>query len=91
MVYEKPTVTTEKIATDPPLEKPEAALILVAVLVAVDAGTWVWATRRITRATHSTTRSTASNLGPSRLPLRVVVLPAASAPRPRRSALIQIR
>jgi hypothetical protein len=90
MEYEKPTVTAEKIATDPPLEQP-AALILVAVLVVADAGTWVWATRRITRATHSSTRSAASNHDRARLPLRVVVLPAESAPRPRGSGLIQIR
>jgi hypothetical protein len=88
MEYEKPTVTAEKIATDPPLQQP-AAFFFIAVLAAVDAGTWVWATRRITRATHSSTRGAASNLGAARLPLRVVVLPA--APRPRRSALIQIR
>jgi hypothetical protein len=84
MVYEKPTLTTELV--EPGAEpQPAAAFILIAVLVAVDAGTWVWATRRITRATHSV-----AGFGPSRPALRVVVLPGASVPRHQRSSLIQI-
>lgn len=86
MEYEKPTLTTERIATDPPLQYP-VGFFFVAAVAAADVGVWVVATRRITRATHSS----GSMLGPARMPLRVVVLPAASTPRHRRSGLVQIR
>ena len=86
MEYERPTLTTERIATDPPLQYP-VGFFFVAAVAAADVGVWVVATRRITRATHSS----ASSLSAARQPLRVVVLPGASVPRSRRSSLIQIR
>ena len=84
MVYEKPTLTTELVAID---AQPQQAIgfFFVAAVAAADVGVWVIATRRITRATHST-----AGFAPSRPPLRVVVLPGASVPRPQRSSLIQI-
>ncbi len=84
MVYEKPTVTTELIETG---ARPQQVIgfFFVAAVAAADVGTWVIATRRITRATNSV-----AGLSPARPPLRVVVLPGASVPRRQRSSLIQI-
>ncbi len=85
MVYEKPTVTTELVATD---AQPQQAIgfFFVAAVAAADVGVWVVATRRINQATHS-----AAALMSIRPPLRVVVLPGASVPRPQRSSLVQLK
>ena len=76
MTYEKPMVTTTVAPLDPltPQLAAPGIFLLVAVLAA-DAGTWIWATRRITRSTERIS-------GPVRPALRVVVLPGRAFPDP---------
>jgi hypothetical protein len=49
MVYEKPAIFS-KIQ---PSENPPVVAFAIAIVLAADVGTWIWATRRVDKATQS--------------------------------------